>query len=192
MHGYDLLPDEKVLTRRKPTLRQFGKKVLFIFVVWTAFLTLPGFIFGFSGLLAGLEGAVADWIIATSEYIQDMRFGIVVFALINVIGAGVLALFHMFILDDFGGWLRVRQDRWTITNQRILMYQPNSTEGGELYWNQIQSVHNHFFWSLTLKLSNGQTVIMSYVPKRDALRQLIEDQLDLIANSTPTPSKGTS
>ena len=86
----------------------------------------------------------------------------------------VLTLTYMFVLDDFTDWLHHRHATWTLTST-TLTYE-NPTEDMMLHslnLSDIKSVKRRFFWSVHIRLHNGQAVTMPYMNNPKHTRDLI-------------------
>jgi len=143
----------------RPSLRAFGLRCLALFlctyVIMTFLLPLVG---GFSfALFTALP----------------FYGGIPAF-----VSALILSLAYMFVLDDFTDWMRHRRASWTLTHS-ALVYE-NQTEDmmpHTLPLNEIVSIKRRFFWSLVLRLSNGQAITMAYINNPAQTRTIIQNAI---------------
>lgn len=75
-----------------------------------------------------------------------------------------LSVVYMFVLDDFTDWLRHRKATWTLTPVSLIYENPHEDmQAHSLSLMDITALKPRFWWSLVLRLSDGQAVTMSYI-----------------------------
>ena len=130
----NLSENETLIAEWQPALRIFLRKLLLVAVLTT--LALGGFGIGF-----------------TSNPV--LWFASIPFAM----------CFYIFIFSDFAEWHRRRVDRWVLTDQRLLYRNvEDATEAAEVALTEITDVREWMTWALRITLTNGQTVVLKFLP----------------------------
>ena len=89
-----------------------------------------------------------------------------------------LSLIYMFVLDDFTDWMRHRNATWTLTPAALIYENPTEDMMPHtLPLTEITAIKRRFFWSLILRLSNGQAITMAYIDKPAQIRTQIQNAM---------------
>lgn len=92
--------------------------------------------------------------------------------------AALLSLTYMFVLDDFSHWLLHRHATWTLTTSTLTYENPTEDMAPHaLPLSDIKTIKVRFFWSLVLRLHNGQAVTMAYIHRPRHARTLIQNTI---------------
>lgn len=94
----------------------------------------------------------------------------------------------VFLFDDFEEWPRRRGDRWTLTDRRLIY---RDASGVSAPWalplERIERMRPWMGWALRLRLVNGQTLVLSYLPEIAAVRARIAAARDALNPSAAPP-----
>lgn len=91
-----------------------------------------------------------------------------------------LPLFMLaFMFDDLREWRLRRADRWLLTNQRLIFINPDEeTATMAIDLQQIARIRQWMWWALSLKLSNGQSITLMFLPQLDDVCAAIQTARD--------------
>lgn len=159
-----MIPGETLLQTWHPNLRIFLRKLL-----WVGFLT--ALFLGSGALLSGRSTTeiLLFWIISTPAAMA----------------------FYIFIFGDYDEWFRRRDERWVLTNLRLTFIAPNSNpEPMSVDLADITRIQGWMWWSLRIRLINGQKLTMDYLPNRADIRRSILAARDLATGATPGNANG--
>lgn len=93
----------------------------------------------------------------------------------------ILSLTYMFVLDDFTDWMRHRHATWTLTPSALTYENPaEDMVPHALPLTEITTIKQRFFWSLVLRLENGQAITMAYIDKPAQARTLIQNAIKAV------------
>jgi hypothetical protein len=94
------------------------------------------------------------------------------------ITAIILSLTYMFVLDDFSDWMRHRHATWTLTPSALIYENPSEDMMPHtLPLSEITAIKRRFFWSLVVRLQNGQAITMAYIDTPKQTRTLIQNAI---------------
>lgn len=88
----------------------------------------------------------------------------------------ISVVFYIFVFDDFTLWNQHRNETWALSASQLVLTekdQPNDTAALPL--EQIAKIRRWFWWSLTVKLANGTSVEMNYLPRSGRIQKAIQD-----------------
>ena len=131
------------------------------------------------------ETLVAQWRPRVGIYLSKILFIAAIWALITgpikfptpwvwlaTVGASLVIYLVMF--DDFQEWFRHRKDQWTLTNQRLIFFNATSLDTPvSLDLCYITKIRLWMFWAVHIRISNGQTTTLTFVPNRTEIRDKI-------------------
>lgn len=84
-----------------------------------------------------------------------------------------------FMFDDLKEWRQRRHDRWLLTNLRLIFINPNEdTPEMAIDLQQIVRVRQWMWWAISLKLVNGQSTTLMFLPQLDDIRHAIQSACD--------------
>lgn len=93
-----------------------------------------------------------------------------------------LSVVYMFVLDDFTDWMHHRDATWTLTHNALIYENPTEDMGAHtLPLTDIKSLKPRFWWSVVLRLNDGQAVTMSYIDDPSGARDLIQHAKERMA-----------
>mgnify|MGYP003627791640 FL=1 len=77
----------------------------------------------------------------------------------------LIAVFYMWVFDEFQIWYRNRNTAWRLTNRALYITPPDTAEPLVLPLTDIRSIGKLSLWSITLGLPDGQRVTLPLVPQ---------------------------
>jgi len=77
----------------------------------------------------------------------------------------LIAVFYMWVFDEFQIWYRNRNTAWRLTNRALYINSPDTAEPLVLPLTDIRSIGKLSLWSITLGLPDGQRVTLPLVPQ---------------------------
>lgn len=84
-----------------------------------------------------------------------------------------------FMFDDFREWRQRRHDRWLLTNHRLIFINPDEdTAEMSIDLQQIAQVRQWMWWAISLKLINGQSTTLMFLPQLGDIRHAIQSACD--------------
>lgn len=141
---------EALLAEWRPEFRVFLRKLLVVGAVTTVIL----------GGIGGLFGQREDLLIWIASF-------------------PVVMAFYIFIFDDYDEWPRRRDDRWLLTNRRLLYRNTgDDTRNSEIALTDIVRIRPWMTWTLRVRLSNGQAIVLSFLPDGRAVRAALQSAVD--------------
>lgn len=140
--------------------------------------------------LAPDERLLAEWRPSARVFWRKFVFWGVVSALIFFAGAAgfgvplpvfligfpLCVVAFMFVFGDYQDWLLRRNDRWLLTDRRLI-FRNAAGEHGSVDLNRIEQSRVGL-WALTLRLTDRQAVTMPYLPDRTEVRDCILETRD--------------
>jgi hypothetical protein len=137
------------------------------------------------------ETVVAEWRPSLRIFLRKMVFvAFVTAVLLGGVGYQYGLLFwlaglplamavYMLIFDDYTEWVRRRGDIWRLTNQRLMLFGTSESEGpASVDLTDIRDVQHWMWWAIKVKMSNGQTTTMSFLPDLESVRAKLLDMRD--------------
>ncbi|WP_303485823.1 hypothetical protein [Shimia thalassica] len=95
-------------------------------------------------------------------------------------------LLYVFLFDDHLEWFRRRDDVWILTDQRLIFANPDDDNSpAYVHLAQITRVRRFMWWAVNVKLDNGMTTTLKYVPNGKLVQQSIRAARDNIAPHFP-------
>jgi len=78
---------------------------------------------------------------------------------------------YMLIFDDYTEWVRRRGDIWRLTSHRLMLFDTSESDGpASVNLADITDVQRWMWWAIKVKMSNGQTTTMSFLPDLPQVR----------------------
>ena len=77
----------------------------------------------------------------------------------------LIAVFYMWVFDEFQIWYSNRKTVWRLTDRAIHINTPDTAEPLVLPLTDIRSIGKLSLWSITLGLPDGQRVTLPLVPQ---------------------------
>lgn len=79
-----------------------------------------------------------------------------------------------YLFDDYREWRQRRHDRWLLTNQQLIFLNSDEdTETLAVDLQQIDRIRKWMWWGLKLKMANGQTFTMMFLPQLNDIQSAI-------------------
>lgn len=101
--------------------------------------------------------------------------------LIWLLSIPIFMLAYVFLFDDYVEWRQRRHDRWLLTNQRLIFLNPDDESGVvSVDLSQVVTIKKWMWWALRIKLGNGQTVMLMFLPQLDDIRTAILSARDQV------------
>ena len=113
---------------------------------------------------------------ATMFFVGASWFG-VLSPLAWLLGFPLAMLAFVFAFGDLQEWRLRRGDRWLLTDRRLIFRNPDEPEGEGIALNRVAGLRVGP-WGLTLRLSDGTALNMSYLPDRRGVRDSILEARD--------------
>lgn len=91
----------------------------------------------------------------------------------------ILTVLCIFVFDDHLVWLKCRHDRWHLTNLNLRYANTDlPVKNRVIGLSKIESISLWFWWSLRLRLTDGEVLFIEYVRKPDSFGHAIRDARD--------------
>lgn len=152
------LEGEKLLADWRPHIGVFFCKVLFISFIEVMVLS------PFS-----LKYGLLSW----ASFLSWLVF----------MGTAILA--YIFWFEEHVEWHRRRDEVWILTDKRLIFLNPEDNTPVGINLIDIVRVKRFLWWALNVRLSNGTTTTMKYLPNSKHVRQTIRAARD--NNAPPFP-----
>lgn len=81
-----------------------------------------------------------------------------------LVTAALVAVFYMWIFDDFQIWYANRKTHWRLTNRALYIEQADNFEPLVLPLTDIVRIGRLSLWSIVLQLPNRQSITLPLVP----------------------------
>ncbi|MEQ9694169.1 hypothetical protein [Shimia sp. SDUM112013] len=104
--------------------------------------------------------------------------------LVSALGSLVI---YVFLFDDHLEWIRRRDDVWLLTDQRLI-FANSDAENSPAYIElaEITRIRRWMWWAVHLRLDNGMTVQLKYLPNSKHIQSSIRSARD--ARTPPFPT----
>ncbi len=84
--------------------------------------------------------------------------------------------YYIFVFDDFVLWNQHRNEIWRLSQSNLALVEKNHPDQtAALPLDRIVKIRRWFWWSLTVRLTNGTSVEMNYLPRSGNVRKIILD-----------------
>ena len=90
-----------------------------------------------------------------------------------LLASAILALFYMWVFDEYQIWTNNRKTVWRLTNRALYIDAPETFEPLVLPLHQIDGFGRLSLWSLVVRLSNNQSITLPLVPDLRATKAQI-------------------
>ncbi len=143
------------------------------------------------------EKLIAEWRPSLTVFLRKLVFvAFVTAVLLGAVGYQYGLLFwlaglpltmavYMLIFDDYTEWVRRRGDIWRLTNQRLMLF--DTSESGSpasVDLADIKVVRRWMWWAVKVRMSNGQTTTMSFLPDQAKMRAAVLTARDAATGAT--------
>lgn len=151
---------EVLLAEWRPEFRIFARKLITVGVITALVLG------GFGGVFGGK---------------QDIFFWVATFPLVMVV--------YIFVFGDYDEWPRRRDDRWLLTNDRLIFRNiSDETQNADVSLHDIVRIRLWMTWALRVRLDNRRAIVLAFLPDTGSIRKTLQTAVDAATGESDGPT----